>query len=928
MQRIYFIFVALLWYTGLMGNNDYHVYDLTCEQLRNPVGIDIKKPCFSWKLQSTARGTMQTAYQILVADSKDKLNEAKATIWNSGKIKSDCSVMIPFDGKTLASATTYYWKVRSWNQKRECSGWSEPEAFTTGLMGEEDWGNARWIALETDGRKIIPAIHSPFVEKELKGEKVGMYKLPQFRKVVSVSKEVRQALVFVTGLGHFDFFLNGRKVGDHFLDPGWTKYDKEAMYVAFDITDSLKSGKNVLGVMLGNGFYNIPNERYYKLVGSFGAPKMKLKLLLRYTDGTSEQVCSDKSWRASQSPITFSSIYSGEDYDATLEQEGWADNSSFDDRHWQEPSEVEQPVRLHAQLGTQLSVRSHIPVVSCNLNEKGNWVYDLGQNFSGIIRVKTKGEKGQSIIFRPAELLNPNRTVNQSASGSPYYFKYTVKGDGKPEEWQPRFSYYGFRYVEIEGAVPAGKENPDHLPEIVELEGLHTCNEASEAGSFVCSKPMFNQIYALIDWAMRSNMASVLTDCPHREKLGWQEQNYLMQYSLQYRYHLLSLYTKIMDDLAASQLEDGTIPTIAPEYVRFADGFEDTPEWGSAFIICPWYIYQWYGDKRLISRHYPAMKKYLNYLKSRSENHIIAYGLGDWFDLGPKHPGYAQLTSNGVTATATYYYNTLLLAKMAHLLGHTDDEQLFTNQANEIKKAYNTTFYHSESGTYDRGSQTANAISIYMGLVEPENKAHVLESLRKDITGRNNALTAGDIGYRYVLRALEQDNGSQLIYDMNSKYDVPGYGWQLAHGATALTESWQAYGFVSNNHFMLGHLMEWLFSGLGGIRQAEGSTAYKKVWIEPQIVGDVRSAKTSYDSPYGRINCEWQLEKEAYTLRVNIPANCESVVCLPTASIDRITEYGQPITSRKGISLLETENNETKWSVGSGSYYFKVSLDR
>lgn len=926
MKRILILFAVLFCGLDMAGKSSCRVYGLTCEQLENPVGIDTKVPCFSWKLQSTVRGALQTACQILVADSKDLLTEKQANIWNSGKVKSDRSVLVPFAGQELASATTYYWKVRSWDEKGKPSEWSEPAAFTTGLMKKEDWGKSRWIALEKDGKLIVPAIHSPLVKRELRDEKTGMYQLPQFRKVFSVSGEIEQALVYITGLGHFDFFLNGKKVGDHFLDPGWTKYDKEALYVTFDITDELKGGTNVLGVMLGNGFYNIPRERYFKLLGSFGAPKMRLNLCIRYANGKTEHIVSDRSWRATASPVTYSSIYGGEDYDATLEQKGWMKDTSFDDSHWQKAVEVEQNIKLKAQTGTHLTVHSHIPVVTSYQNEKGYWVYDLGQNFSGIIRAKIKGDKGETVIFRPAELLNKNQTVNQSASGSPYYFKYTVGGNQQAESWQPRFSYYGFRYVQLEGAVPAGKENPEHLPEIIELEGLHTCNAAPEAGSFYCSKPMFNQIYTLIDWAIRSNTASVFTDCPHREKLGWQEQNHLMQYSMQYRYNLSSLYKKVVADMAASQLENGAIPTIAPEYVRFADGFEDTPEWGSAFIICPWYIYQWYGDNRLIVEHYAAMKKYLNYLTSRADNHIIAYGLGDWFDIGPKRPGYAQLTSNGLTATAIYYYDTMLLREMASLLGEKEDEMYFAALAGKIKKAYNDTFFHPGTMTYDRNSQTASAMSLYMDLVAPENKAKVSDNLVKDIQERNNALTAGDIGYRYVLRTLESGGLSELIFDMNSKYDVPGYGWQLAHGATALTESWQAYGFVSNNHLMLGHLMEWLFSGLGGLRQAKESVAYKKIWIDPQLAGDVKDAATSYESPYGRIECKWRKTDGVYTLQVTIPANTEAVVCLPTGDISKITEYGKPIAQEKEITLIEATDDQTRWAVGSGTYLFRVMM--
>lgn len=788
MRRTFSLLVAFLC-VNVLVHAGVSVYGLTCESVDEPIGVDMKYPRFSWKLHGTSRGTRQTAYQLVVADAPEKLDGAKAGVWDSGRIVSDCSLLVPFGGESLAAATPYYWKVRVWDETGECSGWSETARFVTGMMAETDWNGAKWIAMERDGDIVAPLL--PWIPEERKGEMKSAreYKMPMFRKAFRLrKKEIKQAYVYVCGLGHFDLFLNGKKVGDHFLDPGWTKYDKEALYVAFDVTDELCSGDNVLGVMLGNGFYNVPDERYFKIAGTFGAPKMRLNLVVRYSDNTVRTVVSDKTWRAIQSPVVYSSIYGGEDYDATREHDGWTENSiAFDDKGWGKAIEVEQDVRLKSQLGTQLVVRKRLLVVSMYRNDKGNWIYDLGQNFAGIIKVRLKGERGKSVVFRPAELLNEDKSVNQSASGSPYYFTYTLKGEGETEHWQPQFSYYGFRYVQLEGAVPVGCENPDSLPEIVELEGLHICGDLPEVGTFHCSKPMFNQIYNLIDWAVRSNMMSVLTDCPHREKLGWLEQAHLMQYSIQYRYHTPSLYRKMMADMAASQLDNGTIPTIAPEYVRFDGGFENTPEWGSAFIISPWYIYKWYGDRSLIDEYYPAMKRYVEYLGSRAENHIVAYGLGDWYDIGPNNPGYAQLTSNGVTATAIYYYDVSLMRKMATLLGKDDDERHFAGLAEKIRTAYNERFFNKENGSYDRNSQTANAVSLFMNLVEEKDRGRVFSNLVNDIEGRGCVLTAGDIGYRYVLRALEGERASDLIFRMNSKYDVPGYGWQLAHGATALT---------------------------------------------------------------------------------------------------------------------------------------------
>jgi hypothetical protein len=858
----------------------------------------------------------------------ESLEQNNGDVWNSGKVKSSQSVLTPFDGKPLKPFAVYYWKVRTWNSKNRPSEWSEVQTFTMGPTTVEEWGKALWIALDEDrkeeytapGRLDFETIRSTMGERS-----IGCYRLPQLRKSFPIQKTVKLAVAFVAGLGHFDLFVNGEKAGNHFLDAGWTKYDKQALYVAFDLTGSVQTGDNVVAVTLGNGFYNIPFDRYLKLIISHGAPKLKLLLRIEYTDGTIDEVVSDTSWKTTESPITFSSIYGGEDYDARRFQDGWT-KTGFDDTAWQQAIATDYPGTLIAQRATPLTVHSTIPTVDMYRNSKGKWVYDLGQNFSGIIRISVKSNESRTIVFHPAELLKPDSTFTQRASGGPFYFAYTTKGDGQTEQWQPRFTYYGFRYVEVEGAVPAGKDNPDHLPEIESLIGLHTCNSADEAGSFVCSKPMFNQIHSLIDWAIRSNVASVLTDCPHREKLGWLEQAHLMQYSLQYRYNLSRLYAKIMEDMRASQLPNGCIPTIAPEYVRFANGFEDTPEWGSAFIISPWYIYKWYGDRRLLEEYYPAMQRYLDYLGTRADNHIVAYGLGDWFDIGPKRPGYAQLTANGVTATAIYHYNTTIMQQVASILGKSDDAARYGKLAANIKKAFNDKFYDPETGKIERNSQTANAIALYTGLVPDERRAAILQNLIDDIRGRGNALTAGDVGYRYVLRALEDGGRSDVIFDMNSRYDVPGYGWQLAHGATALTESWQAYGFVSNNHFMLGHLMEWLYGGLGGIRQQEGSVAFRDIVIDPQVAGDVRSAATSYESPYGTIRCKWMLTDEEFTVEVSVPANSTAEIRLPTTDARRATIYGLPLANSKDATVEGVTADKLRVKVGSGNYLFQLKI--
>lgn len=902
----------------------FSVYRSLCEQVEDPVAIGTGKPRFSWQATAQQRGFEQTAYRILVADTEEQLANNNGNVWDSGKTGSDASILVSYGGKPLESQHTYYWKVEVWDKAGTPSGWGSTNQFSIGLLDEKDWGKAKWIAFEPDRKDeiVTMGITGGQIQKQFGDKKTGMYKLPLFRKEFTVKKDVKRATAYVSGLGQFDLFLNGAKAGNHFMDPGWTKYDVRALYVAFDITGQVHKGGNAAGVMLGNGFYNIPRERYLKMLTSYGAPKMILKIRLEYADGSREEIVSDKSWKAAPGPITFSSIYGGEDYDANLVPEGWL-QAGYDDSDWKDALLPDWTTKLILQQSPSLKVRDELSPVRIFQTQKGDWVYDMGQNFSGIIRMRVRAGKDESVEFYPAELLNPDSTVNQSASGRPFYFTYKVKGD-TTEAWQPQFTYYGFRYVQLKGAVPAGKPNPRHLPEIVSLEGLHTCGSARETGTFICSNDMFNDIYRLIDWSVRSNLASVLTDCPHREKLGWLEVAHLMFYSIQYRYDVAGFYRKVMEDMCSTQAPDGQIPTTAPELVKFSTSFQDTPEWGSAFIIIPWYVYQCYGDDSLFRDYYQQMRHYIGYLTSKASDNIISYGLGDWFDIGPAGPGESQLTSKGVTATAIYYYDVTIMQKIASLTGHDADALEYKQLASAIKESFNKTFWNASIRRYDRNSQAANSMALYTGLAGGDRKEAVFHNLVKDIRDRGNALTAGDVGYRYVLRALEANGASDVIYDMNSRYDVPGYGWQLAHGATSLTESWQAYGFVSNNHCMLGHLMEWLFSGVGGIRQPEGSIAFKEVLIKADPVGDIREADASFESPYGRIRSHWKRDGDAFSQYVEIPPNSKACVCLPTMDLSRIYESGLSLDDRQDILILRREEGHTLVEIGSGMYRFRV----
>ncbi|MEW6237303.1 MAG: alpha-L-rhamnosidase C-terminal domain-containing protein [Candidatus Omnitrophota bacterium] len=493
-----------------------------------------------------------------------------------------------------------------------------------------------------------------------------------------------------------------------------------------------------------------------------------------------------------------------------------------------------------------------------------------------------------------------------------------LAGD-ESETWVPKFFYNGCRYLQVECSAPQGGE----APVVESLEGLVFHSSSEPIGDFACSNELFNRIRTLVRWAQRSNMMHVLTDCPHRERLGWLEEYHLNGPSIRYEFDLARMFIKSMNDMADSQLEDGLVPDIAPEYVVFSGGFRDSPEWGSAYVICPWQQYEWTGDLKLLREHYEGMKRYVAYLGSKAKDHIVSHGLGDWCDLGPNSPGTAQLTPIPLTATAFYYYDVWILAQTAELLDYSDEAKKYAELAEQIRQAFNKTFYHPKTGQYADGSQCANSIALVMNLAELDHRPALLEAIVKDVQNRGNALTAGDVGYRYLLRALAEGGRSDAIFDINNQSDKPGYGYQLEHGATSLVETWDARRNSSWNHFMLGHIMEWFYHDLAGIGGDPAGPGFKKILIQPQPVGDIAWARASYNSIRGPIAAEWKRGDGEFTLKVTIPANTAATVSLPCAASDKVTESGAAAESRPGVKFLLYEKGQAFYAIGSGQYEFR-----
>lgn len=917
------LLVAFLLLSFLPGNSQPVVGNLKAALHEHPDDPNNIMPFFSWQITDSIRNQSQSAYRIVVGENTDDLRSGKSLFWDSGKIRSSESVLVASPSLQVIPSQMYFCKVKVWNQDDEASEWSDISDFRTGLLRTSDWGDAGWIGYEEmpADAMVVPGIHGSGNDL---GEKcLERPVVPLFRKSFDVTRTIKEATLYITGLGHYEARINGNPAGNGFLTPGWTNYDKTILYNIYDVTGLLTQGENAIGVMVGNGFYNINRERYRKLVIAWGYPRMIARLRILFADGTEQVVVTDEDWKTAPSPITFTSIYGGEDHDAREEQPGW-DRAGFDDSRWRNALHVRPPAgKLTLEKDYPLALKEFFSVKTITKLDDGAYLYDFGQNVSGILELKVKGREGQTVRLTPSELITKEGQPNQSASGSPYYFTYTLKG-GHEETWRPRFTYYGFRYVKVEGAVPTSEGSDADAAVLMDLKLLHNRNSAPQTGSFSCSKDLFNNIFDLINWAIKSNLQSVVTDCPHREKLSWLECTHLMGSSIHFNFDVYQLYTKLVNDMMEAQVQNGLVPDIAPEYVVFEGGFRDSPEWGSASVILPWLIYKWYGDASVMKKAWPMMVAYAEYLKGKSNDHILSHGLGDWFDYGPKQPGEAQLTPRSLTATAIYYYDLKLLSQMASVLKKSGDQKKFSLWAEEVKKAFNAEFFNPETAVISTGSQTAMAMPWCVGLVEEKYRDKVIENLEDTIRAQGKPLTAGDVGFHYLVAALTQGGKSQLLYEMNARNDVPGYGFQLKKGATALTESWPALENVSNNHLMLGHLMDWFYAGLGGIGQTEKSVACREIVIKPAMVGDITWVKASYDCPFGEIRSEWEIKGEQVAMNIVVPVNTTALVYIPAEPGSVVMEGGKEISKTKDIRVIGQEDGRRVCKVGSGKYSFSV----
>ncbi len=691
---------------------------LKCEYRLNPLGLDTPQPRLSWVLESPERGQRQTAYQVLAATTPELLSKGKADLWDSGKVPSAKSVHVVYAGQPLRAGQRVHWKVRAWDREGQASAYSAAAGWEMGLPAPADW-RAAWITRQ----RAEPLSEPKMFEDD---------PAPLFRKEFRLDKKIRRARVYVSGLGYYELSLNGQRVGDHVLDPGWTTYSKRVLYSTYDVTDQLKRGQNALGVMLGNGWFNPLPLRFWGRINlrehlTIGEPRLILQLVAEFTDGTSQTVVTDESWKVSNGPLLRNNLYLGEVYDARKEQPGW-DKAGFDDSTWQQAVRAPEPLGpLRAQDAPPIRVTRILKPVKLTEPKPGVHVFDLGQNFAGWVRLRAQGPAGTRVRLRYGELLYPDGTLNgmtsvcgQIKQGGPGYRydgqgapktawqmdEYVLKGEGE-EVYTPRFTFHGFRYVEVTGFP--GK------PTLASLEGLRLNSDVAPAGTFTCSNERFNRIQQMVLWTELSNLFSVQSDCPHREKFGYGGDIVAAGEMAMFNFDMARFYAKAVQDLADAVRPNGGFTETAP-FVGISDqGLGDGSGpvgWGTAHPFLLWHLYQHYGDKRLLAENYEAASRWIALLQSRAPDGILDNGISDHESLVPK--------PRALTGTGFYYLNVKLFAQIARALGNESEAVDAEALAAAIKTAFNRKFLQPGSGRYDTATQACQAFALYLGLVPPE----------------------------------------------------------------------------------------------------------------------------------------------------------------------------------------------------------------
>ncbi|MGE5557259.1 MAG: family 78 glycoside hydrolase catalytic domain [Bacillota bacterium] len=873
---------------------EHYADKLKVEYFTNPIGIDEPNPRFFWVMRDERRGARQTAYQIVVA-SGEKI------VWDTGKVASRDSIQIKYEGETLKPRRRYEWKVRIWDERGEVSNWSVPAFFETGLMAQANWP-AKWIhaGLYSQGENLAPA---PFLRKEF-----------------NLREGIVGARLYITALGLYEAHLNGKKAGDGFLTPGWTKYAKRVQYQAYDVTNLLRTGENAVGIILADGWYAGAISR--PLGQGKGKPsrppKVTAQLVVDYDDGTTETVGTDASWRWAAGPIEYSDIYMGEKYDARKEFDAW-DQAGFKDGSWQAVKEADGAgAAISWQRGAFVRKTGEIKPVSVKQPKPGVWVLDMGQNMVGWERLKVKGPAGAEIVIKHGEMLNEDGTVYLSNLRSAKATSIYILKGGAEEIWEPRFTFYGFQYLQVEGFP--GEPGPDALTGIV----VHS--DLPFTGKFECSEPLINKLWLNAVWGQRGNFVDIPTDCPQRdERLGWTGDTQVFMRTAAFNMETPAFYTKWLQDLNDSQLEDGRYPFWAPTGDHHDGG--GASAWADAGIICPWLMYLCYKDIRVLETHYAAMKKWMSYQENYAPGYIRSYAwFADWLNTDADTP-------REVIATAFFAHTADLMGKIALILGRKKDADHYQRLFLKVKNAFNREFV-TPGGRVMNGNQTAYVLALHFNLLPEGKRCRAVEYLAHDIViNRKNHLSAGFVGSPYINHVLTRFGRVDVAYDLLNQKTWPSWLYAVTKGATTIWERWDGWteekgfqdpGMNSFNHYAYGAIGEWLYRTVAGIDLDERQPAYKHIIIHPRPGGGLKYARASYESIYGQIKSGWEIRDASLVMDVLIPANTDAEIYLPATDLSRILVNGAVLRGAEGIEAFSKRNGEIVLKAEAGAYRIEI----
>jgi len=910
MKTFFQLLVLFLFTNACIQKNEVSIINLKCEYKVDPLGVDITKPRFSWNIESEQRGVYQSAYQLLVASSIENLNNDQGDIWDSKKIDSDRSIQVYYNGNQLESDQKYFWKVKVWDQD-DFTHTSEPAIWTTGLFKESDW-KAKWIGLdEAIGDDDPNTSHRRLSSRMLRQE-------------FDIEKKIKSATAFVSGLGLFEVYINGEKIGDQVLAPGLTEYDKRTFYMTFDLTKDLQFNKNAIGIILGNGRYFAPRNNEPTETKTYGYPKAICQINILFEDGSTKIIKTDENWRlTTNGPTRKNNEFDGEFYDARMELDGW-NKAGYDASDWISAKIVDKPgEKLVGQPSEPIKIIEELDPIEVNEVKPGVFIFDMGQNMVGWTQLFVNGKSGDKVTLRFAETVNDDGTLFlDNIRGAEVTDTYILNGDGE-ESWEPKFTYHGFRFVEMTGFP--GK------PKLNSIKGKVIHDALEVTGSFKSSNALINNIYKNAYWGIRGNYRSMPTDCPQRdERQGWLGDRSTECTGESYIFDISKLYNKWVTDMNDGQLESGSISDVAPSYWPL---YTDNTTWPGTFLFASDMLYTQYGDLKTIETNYPAMKKWIEHMSQFLNNGIMSKDTyGDWCvppeDVKLIHTGDPlRITSSEYIGTAYFYYELKLMAKFATLLGEEGAEQ-YAETAEIMKSAFNDKFLDKLDVKYSNNTHTANILALAFDLVPNEYRKRILDNLLQKILAESDGhVGSGIIGGQWLMRTLTDNGHEDVAYTLATQNTYPSWGYMVEKGATTIWELWNGDegdpGMNSGNHVMLlGDLIIWFYENLAGIKADPEIPAFKHIIMKPNVLGDLSYVDASYKSSYGIIKSRWELEKDKFKWDIIIPANTTATIYIPTVDKEEVMEGNKLASKSDGINFIGWEGKRAIFKVESGQYSF------